>query len=108
MLKCLPFSFRSTALGVGLIYLRLLQGPISVGFIVAPVERGLNAELPEFSVKIEDAIVQLSERKCSSSGCAISALPTRTETSWPWRRWPVSASAIGRCWEAASRPRELS
>jgi hypothetical protein len=62
LLKCLAILVPLAALGVGLIYWRLLQGPISVSFIVAPVERGLNAELPEFSVKIEGAIVQLSER----------------------------------------------
>jgi hypothetical protein len=63
MLKCLAVLVPLALLGVGLIYLRLLQGPISVGFIVGPVERGLSSELPEFSVKIEDAIVQLSERQ---------------------------------------------
>ena len=63
LLKCFAILVPLAALGVGLVYLRLLQGPISVGFIVGPVERGLNSELPEFSVKIEDAIVQLSERK---------------------------------------------
>ncbi len=42
LLKCLAILVPLAALGVGLIYLRLLQGPISVGFIVAPVERGLN------------------------------------------------------------------
>jgi hypothetical protein len=62
LLKCFAILVPLAALGVGLIYLRLLQGPISVGFIVAPVERGLSSELPEFSVKIEGAIVQLSER----------------------------------------------
>lgn len=62
LLKCLAILIPLAALGVGLIYLRLLQGPISVGFIVGPVERGLNSESPEFSVKIEGAIVQLSER----------------------------------------------
>lgn len=62
LLKCLAILVPLAALGVGLIYLRLLHGPISVGFIVGPVERGLNSELPEFSVKIEGAIVQLSER----------------------------------------------
>ncbi|MFM9847264.1 MAG: AsmA-like C-terminal region-containing protein [Hyphomicrobiaceae bacterium] len=62
LLKCFAILVPLAALGVGLIYLRLLQGPISVGFIVGPVERGLSSELPEFSVKIEGAIVQLSER----------------------------------------------
>lgn len=62
LLKCFAILLPVAALGVGLIYLRLLQGPISVGFIVGPVERGLNAELVDFSVKIEGAIVQLSER----------------------------------------------
>jgi hypothetical protein len=61
-LKCFAILVPVLLLGLGLIYLRLLHSPISVSFVVAPVERGLNAELLGFSVDIGDAIVRLSER----------------------------------------------
>ena len=43
LLKCFAILVPLAALAVGLVYLRLLQGPISVGFIVGSVERGLNS-----------------------------------------------------------------
>ena len=46
---------------VGLGYVRLRHGPISLKFLVAPIERGINAELDGNSVKIDDAVVSLSE-----------------------------------------------
>ena len=44
----------------GLGYVRLRHGPISLNFLVAPIERGINAELEGNSVKIDDAVVSLS------------------------------------------------
>jgi AsmA-like C-terminal region len=45
----------------GLGYVRLRHGPVSLKFLVAPIERGINAELEGNAVKIDDAIVSLSE-----------------------------------------------
>ncbi len=45
----------------GLGYVRLRHGPVSLKFLVAPIERGINAELDGNSVKIDDAVVSLSE-----------------------------------------------
>ena len=45
----------------GLGYVRLRHGPVSLKFLVAPIERGINAELEGSSVKIDDAVVSLSE-----------------------------------------------
>ncbi len=47
------------ALGLG--YVRLRHGPISLNFMVAPIERGIAAELQGNSVDIEDAVVSLSK-----------------------------------------------
>ena len=47
-------------LAVGLLYLRLLNGPISVSFLVEPIQRGLNDEMPGVQFRVEDAIVQLT------------------------------------------------
>ncbi len=49
-------------LGLGLVYLKLRNGPISLGFLVPPIERALNAELPELRVDVHDAVVRLSDR----------------------------------------------
>ena len=46
---------------VGLGYVRLRHGPISLNFLVEPIERGINAELGGNSVRIDDAVVSLSE-----------------------------------------------
>ncbi len=45
----------------GLGYVRLRHGPISLDFLVEPIERGINAELAGNKVRIDDAIVSLSE-----------------------------------------------
>ncbi len=49
-------------LAVGLVYFRLLQGPISISFLVSPVERALKSELPGVTIDIEDAIVRLADQ----------------------------------------------
>jgi len=48
-------------LGLGLGYVRLRHGPISLDFMVAPIERGIAAELDGNTVEIDDAVVSLSE-----------------------------------------------
>lgn len=50
-----------SVLVLGLGYVRLRHGPISLTFLVAPIERGINAELNGSSVHIDDALVSLSE-----------------------------------------------
>ncbi len=45
----------------GLGYVRLRHGPISLAFLVEPIEQGINAELAGNKVRIDDAIVSLSE-----------------------------------------------
>ena len=48
------------ALAAGLLYLRLHNGPISLTFMVEPIQRVLNEEMPTIQFRIEDAIVQLT------------------------------------------------
>ncbi|MDH4982688.1 AsmA-like C-terminal region-containing protein [Hyphomicrobium sp. D-2] len=45
---------------VGLGYVRLSHGPISLKFLVEPIEQGINAELAGNRVRIDDAVVSLS------------------------------------------------
>lgn len=45
----------------GLGYVRLRHGPMSLEFLVEPIERGINAELGGNTVRIDDAVVSLSE-----------------------------------------------
>lgn len=45
---------------IGLVYLRLLNGPISLSFMVEPIQRVLNEEMPGIQFRVEDAIVQLT------------------------------------------------
>lgn len=49
-------------LAMGLIYLRLHNGPISLTFMVDPIQRVLNEEMPGIQFRVEDAIVQLTSR----------------------------------------------
>ena len=44
-----------------LVYGRLSQGPISMSFLVVPVEKSVNGQLRGPSLDIEDAVVRLSE-----------------------------------------------
>ncbi len=46
----------------GGLYLKLLNAPLSVPFLVEPITRALNAELPGMTVGVEDAVLQLSSR----------------------------------------------
>ena len=55
-----PFAMLAVLI-FGLGYVRLRHGPVSLKFLVAPIERGINAELEGNSVKIDDAVVSLSE-----------------------------------------------
>jgi AsmA-like C-terminal region/Protein of unknown function len=48
------------AMAAGITYVRLRHGPISFNFVVAPIERGINAELVNNSVKIEGAELYLT------------------------------------------------
>ena len=45
---------------LGLGYVRLLHGPVSLEFLVDPIEEGINAELDGSRAKIDDVIVSLS------------------------------------------------
>jgi hypothetical protein len=55
-----PFLILALLIG-GLGYVRLRHGPISLNFLVEPIERGINAELGGNSVRIDDVVVSLSE-----------------------------------------------
>jgi hypothetical protein len=48
------------ALAAGVLYARLLTGPISASFLVEPIQRVLNDEMPGIQFRIEDAIIQLT------------------------------------------------
>ncbi len=49
------------ALAAGIAYVRLLQGPISLKFLVAPIERGLSAEFAGANVQIDKALLRLTD-----------------------------------------------
>lgn len=61
LLKSLAIVLPLAGLALGLAYVRLLQGPISLRFLLAPMEQALKTELPGVVVDVEDAIVRLSE-----------------------------------------------
>ncbi len=46
-------------MAAGILYVRLRHGPIAFDFVVAPIERGINAELVTSSVKIDGAELRL-------------------------------------------------
>lgn len=49
-------------IGIGALYAKLLQGPLSIGFLASSSVRALNAELPGLVVAIDDAVVQIKDR----------------------------------------------
>lgn len=60
VLATLPFVVLAL-LAAGLAYFRLRQGPISLAFLAAPLERSINSELQGYAARIGDAIVRLTE-----------------------------------------------
>lgn len=54
-----PFLMLALLIG-GLGYVRLRHGPVSLNFLVEPIERGINAELGGNAVRIDDVVVSLS------------------------------------------------
>ena len=48
-------------LGLGLLYVRLLNGPVSLKFLAEPIARSIGTELPGYAVVIEDALVRLTD-----------------------------------------------
>lgn len=46
---------------VGVMYVRLLHGPVSLKFLGDAIERGINAEMPGYQAQLDDALVALSE-----------------------------------------------
>lgn len=63
LLKVLAILLPLAGLGIGLVYLRLMHGPISLRFLLTPMEQALKTELPGVVIDVEDAIVRLSERR---------------------------------------------
>ncbi|MCB1507025.1 MAG: DUF3971 domain-containing protein [Hyphomicrobiaceae bacterium] len=52
-----------TVLALGLAYVRLTHGPISLSFLVSPIERSINAVVVGYVAQVEDAIVRLTDDK---------------------------------------------
>jgi hypothetical protein len=48
--------------GLAVIYVRLLNGPISLASVAGPIARSISGELSGLSVTVEDAIVRLTSR----------------------------------------------
>jgi hypothetical protein len=79
--------FLTIALAIGLLYVRLLQGPISLDFLVSPIEAGIAEELAGPRVSIEQAAVRLGEggqiqfqlknvRVADAAGAPLAVAPT--------------------------------
>jgi hypothetical protein len=61
VLKVLSVTLFTLALAGALVYARLLHGPISLSFLVPPIERGIAEEFPGIDVRIEDVAVRLTQ-----------------------------------------------
>ena len=51
----------AAALAVGLLYVKLLHGPVSLGFLIAPIERAITEEVAGLRVRVEGAVLRLGE-----------------------------------------------
>lgn len=49
------------ALAIGLGYVRLRHGPVSLKFLAGPIERGIATELPGVRARIEDVVLRFAE-----------------------------------------------
>lgn len=90
--------------------MRLAHGPVSLKFLVRPIERGLAAELEGLSVKIDDAILRLTDsgglefrlanvRVLDSGGQAVATAPLAAvelakASLWSFRVSPSRISLI--------------
>lgn len=59
--KCMMPLLLLLLAAASLLYVRLLNGPISLSFLAAPIGRSIAAEMPGVNVAIEDALVRLTE-----------------------------------------------
>lgn len=59
--KLVGFVAFPILIAVGLLYVRLLHGPISVGFLTHPIERAIAEETSAVGVAIEDVSLRLGE-----------------------------------------------
>jgi hypothetical protein len=59
--KVAVVAFFTLSLLGGLLYVRLLHGPVSLKLLLGPIERGLSQELSDLGVHIEDVSLQLNE-----------------------------------------------
>ncbi len=60
--RCVTFVLPVVLLIFGGLYLKLINSPLSVPFLVEPITRALNAELSGMNVGVEDAVLHLSPR----------------------------------------------
>jgi AsmA-like C-terminal region/Protein of unknown function len=60
--KAAAFTTLVLALGAGLFYARLLNGPVSLSFLVQPLERAIAEELAGLGVAIDNVAARLNER----------------------------------------------
>ncbi len=60
VLRTLAVLLPIGALAVGLFYWRLSSGPIPLTFMVEPIQRVLNEDMPGVQFRIEDAVLQLT------------------------------------------------
>ena len=59
--KCVMPLIILAVLGIAVLYVRLLNGPISLTILAPPISRSIAAELPGINVAIEDALVRLTD-----------------------------------------------
>jgi hypothetical protein len=52
----------AAALAVGLLYVKLLHGPVSLGLLIEPIERAIAEEVAGLRVRVEGAVLRLGER----------------------------------------------
>ena len=51
----------AAALAIGLLYVKLLHGPVSLGFLIQPIERAIGEEVAGLRVRVEGAVLRLGE-----------------------------------------------
>lgn len=61
-LKAFAAAVVVAVVGLGLVYVRLMHGPLNLDFLVRPIEAGIGDEFPGTQVRVEGAALRLNDR----------------------------------------------
>lgn len=80
----------------GMLYVRLLHGPVSLTWLAATLERSISEELDGRPVRIDGAVMRLDAERGLIFGLTNSSSQISTARPWLWHRRRGCASVCRR------------